>query len=134
MAISLMASIWNSRNDWCHDDHGFDPKTIEALALRDAIMAAKNQGFQSILAETYCSELVQFWLERGSHRASIAPLISEISDLSRCFRSFELVFARRSANNVAHECARFACAHGVSMKWLVDVKLHALANATKSPN
>jgi hypothetical protein len=83
-------------------------------------VAAKNQGFQSILAETDYSELVQFWLERGSHRVRIAPLISEISDLSRCFRSFEVVFARRSANNVAHECAHFACAHGVSMEWLVE--------------
>jgi hypothetical protein len=27
MAISLMASIWDSRNKWSHDDHGFDPKT-----------------------------------------------------------------------------------------------------------
>jgi hypothetical protein len=144
MAISLMASIWDSRNKWSHDDHGFDPKTtvefisetlvllqgfkskkgkakkplctwrapsvgvvklnsdgairiakglaasgwvardgdgfrsacckiyggigdpltIEALALRDEIVQAKNQGFQSILAETDCSELVQLWLER----------------------------------------------------------------------
>jgi ribonuclease HI len=200
MAISLMASIWDSRNKWSHDDHGFDPKstvefisetlvllqgfkskkgkakkplctwkappvgvvklnsdgairiaeglaasggvardgdgfrsawcklyrgisdplTIEALALRDAIVQAKIQGFQSILAETDCSELVKLWLERGSHRARIGPIISEISDLSRCFRSFELVFARRSANNVAHECARYACAHGMSMEWLVE--------------
>jgi hypothetical protein len=33
MAISLMASIWNSRNDWSHDDHGFDPKTIGEFIL-----------------------------------------------------------------------------------------------------
>jgi hypothetical protein len=30
------------------------------------------------------------------------------------------VFAHRSENNVAHECARFACPHGVSMEWLVE--------------
>jgi ribonuclease HI len=72
------------KSAWCKIYRGInDPLTIEALALRDAIVVAKNQGFQCILAETGYSELVQLWLERGSHRAHIAPIISGISDLSR---------------------------------------------------
>jgi hypothetical protein len=59
-------------------------------------------------------------MERGNHRAVIAPIISEISDISLEFSSFEILFARRSANVVAHECARYACAHGASAVWLND--------------
>jgi hypothetical protein len=93
---------------------------IEALALRDAVAAARSQGFDKVIAETDSSELVRLWMERGNHRAVIAPIISEISDISLEFSSFEIMFARQSANVVAHECARYACALGDSAVWLND--------------
>jgi ribonuclease HI len=107
------------KSAWCKLYRGIsDPLIIEALALRDAIVEARSQHFDRIVAETDSSELVRLWMERGNHRAVIAPIISEISDISKQFSSFEVLFVRRSANSVAHECARFACAHGVSQVWL----------------
>jgi hypothetical protein len=58
----------------------------------------------------------------------VAPIIGEISDIMRGFSSFEIVFARRSANVVAHESARYACTHGVSMEWL-DASPSFLSNS-----
>jgi hypothetical protein len=109
------------KSAWCRLYQGItDPLIIEALALRDAVVAARSQGFDKIIAETDSAELVRLWMERGNHRAVIAPIISEISDISLEFSSFEILFARRSANVVAHECARYACAHGASAVWLND--------------
>jgi hypothetical protein len=109
------------KSAWCRFYQGItDPLIIEALALRDAVAAARSQGFVKIIVETDSSELVRLWMERGNHRAVIAPIISEISNISLEFSSFEILFARRSANVVAHECARYACAHGASAVWLKD--------------
>jgi ribonuclease HI len=104
---------------WCHVYQGItDSLTIEALALRDAVVVASNQHYDRISAEMDSAELVRLWSERGNHRAMIAPTIEEINELSIGFSSFELVFVRRTANKATHECARHACAHDVSREWL----------------
>jgi hypothetical protein len=76
------------------------------IALRDAVVLARNQHYDRVIAETNSAELVRLWSERGNHRAVIAPIIEEINELSLGFSSFELVFIRRTANKAAHECAR----------------------------
>jgi ribonuclease HI len=107
------------RSAWCRVYHGIkDPLIIEALAMRDALVEALKQNFDKVVAETDCSELVQLWVERSNSRAVISPIISEIGELCANFTSFELVQVRRTANSVAHECARFACAHGVPADWM----------------
>jgi hypothetical protein len=44
MAISLMASILDSRKKWSHNDHGFDPKTTVDYISGTLVLL---QGFKS---------------------------------------------------------------------------------------
>ena len=109
------------RSAWCRSYQGItDPLIIEALALRDAVVAAHNQNFEKIIAETDCAELVGLWLERRNHRALINPIISEIGEVIGKFTSFELVHIQRTANTVAHDCAKFACVHSAPADWVVE--------------
>jgi ribonuclease HI len=105
------------RGAWCKAYPGIvNPLTSEALALRDAVVFAQAQNFRQITIETDCSELVRLWEARRRSRPLISPLLEDVSSLSLGFQAFSISFARRSANNSAHECARYACLHNLSDK------------------
>jgi hypothetical protein len=92
---------------WCKPYPGIvDPLTSEALALRDVVVFARGLSFNRILVETDFSELVRLWKNKGTNRSLIGPLFQEISSLSLEFQAFSIIFARWSANNSTHECAR----------------------------
>ena len=104
---------------WCRSyQYVTDPLTIEALALRDAVVFATQQGYQKVIFESDCEELVRLWKERASHRSVIAPILSEIDEIRPSFRWFDLCFAGRTANKVAHACAKFACEHRINSEWI----------------
>jgi ribonuclease HI len=104
---------------WCRTYHAItDPLIIEALALRDSVLFAKQQGFMKVIFETDCEQLVRLWNDRRSQRSSIAPILSEVEEYSFMFLSFDLCFVRRTANSVAHECAQYACVHDVEVEWV----------------
>jgi hypothetical protein len=107
------------RRAWCRLYRDItDPLCIEALAFRDVVLFASQQGFSWIVCKTDCQELVKLWRERQNQRSLIAPVFSEIEDFISLFDTFEFCFVGRSDNAVAHECARFACDHGVDTEWL----------------
>ena len=104
---------------WCKLYRGIsEPLVIEALALRDAVLFAKENLYGRVTFESDCAELVRLWFDRNNQRAIIAPLLQEIEELSIHFVSFSIKHVRRSANSVAHECARYACVHHASMVWV----------------
>jgi hypothetical protein len=107
------------RGAWCRLYHGIvDPLTIEAMAFRDAVGFANQQGFTKITCESDCEELVRLWRERKTQRSVIAPIISEVDELVSSFQLFDFNFVGRSANSVAHDCARYACDNMVEDEWL----------------
>ena len=71
--------------------------------------------------ETDSTELLRVWAARATDRSVIATVLQDVSDLLGFFQVFSLVFARRSANTVAHLCACAACLGGVSQEWLSEV-------------
>jgi hypothetical protein len=91
-----------------------DPLCAEALAFQDGVSFAQNRNFVLVTFETDRSELVRHWEARGTDRSTIAPLLQDVSELAASFQSFSLVFTCRSANTVAHLCARAASLGGVS--------------------
>jgi ribonuclease HI len=111
------------RAAWCRLYHGIsDPLSVEALAFRDAVAFAQTQGYVRIWCESDCAELVSLWKERKNQRSLLAPLFSEIDDISSSFKFFDFSFVGRLANKVVHECARYACENVVDTDWL-DVYL-----------
>ena len=107
------------RSAWCRSYPGIlDPLIIEALAFRDAVVVATQQGYERIICESDYEVLVRMWKGRATHRSVLAPIFSEVDELLGFFQSFMFCFTRQTANKVAHECARFACDHGAEELWL----------------
>ena len=110
------------RGAWSNVYFGIsDPLCVEALVFRDAVVFAQARGFRHVIFETDSTELVRYWEARAVDRSVIATVLQDVSDLLDQFQVFSLVCARRSANTVAHVCARAACLGGVSQVWLGEV-------------
>jgi ribonuclease HI len=74
------------RAAWCHIYHGIsDPLSVETLAFRNVVAFAKQQGYVRVTCESDCAELVSLWKGRKNQRSSIAPMLSEIDELSSSF-------------------------------------------------
>lgn len=55
-----------------------DPLIAETLALREGVIFAKLRGFQEVVMETDCLEIVNLWNLRSSSRSVVAPILVEI--------------------------------------------------------
>jgi hypothetical protein len=55
-----------------------DSFIAEALAFRDAVIFARVRGFQAIVFEVDCEELVRCWEARTRER-TVAPLLYEVN-------------------------------------------------------
>ena len=103
---------------WCKPHGGVtDPSIAEALALRDGVIVAKLRGFQHVIMEMDCLEVVNLWKSRHNSRSVVAPLLLEIGDLSTCFSSFVIQHVPRASNFPAHLCAKRACGIDVTESW-----------------
>jgi hypothetical protein len=85
--------------------------SVEAVALRDAVMLAVERGYQNVIFETDCTELLKHWDNQAFDRSTIKPILVEI-DSSFCF-----VFVRHEANQAAHCCAKYASIQARSFSW-----------------
>jgi ribonuclease HI len=94
-----------------------DSLSVEAVALRDAVMLAVKRGYQKLIFETDCTELLKHWDNRAFDRSTIKPILVEIDELVNAFSSFCFVFARREANQAAHCCAKYASIQARSFSW-----------------
>jgi ribonuclease HI len=79
---------------------------MEALACRDGVQFAREQGVQRVQLETDCQVMANLWVQGGNQRSHVAPIIKEIIDLSSGFDEFTLMYASRSCNRVAHVLAK----------------------------
>jgi hypothetical protein len=48
----------------------------------------------------------------------VAPILEEVGELVRSFKSFLVQHIPRSANHSAHLCAKLACTFDVTSSWL----------------
>ena len=97
-----------------------EPLIIDALALRDVVASAVQQGFPQVVFEVDCAVLLQHWNDRVCDRSVIKPVLDEISELYNSLFLCSFVFACREANQAAHCCAKFASLQRVSCAWNAD--------------
>jgi ribonuclease HI len=75
-AFQAARSIWYDR---C-----FDACYMEA-ACRDGLKLALQRGFQRVVVETDCLQVVQLWNKVETQRSIIDPILCEISDIRFAF-------------------------------------------------
>jgi hypothetical protein len=98
-----------------------DPLIAEAMALRDGVIFARLRGFQKVVMEVDCLEVVNLWNDRHGARSVVTPILLDIGELSLSFESFVINHVSRSANTPAHLCAKRACTLMVMSSWLDGV-------------
>jgi hypothetical protein len=94
------------------------PLTIEAMVLRDGVIFARLRGYQRVVMETDCLEMVNLWEARHGSRSTVAPILQEIGELALSFICFRVQHAYRSANLPAHLCAKHACTLSLTSSWI----------------
>jgi hypothetical protein len=65
-----------------------DVLTSQALAARDGLLLAVTHGYNRVILETDCSELVSLITSQSGARSSISSLWHEIRELRRVFLNF----------------------------------------------
>lgn len=97
------------RAAWCKPYQGItDPLISEALALRAGVIFARLRGYEKVVMQSDCLELVNLWNSRHDARALMAPILSEILEHSNSFKSLRIHLIPRSANYPALQCAKYA--------------------------
>ena len=87
-----------------------DPLTVEILACRDATLLAREKNYQNVIVETDCLNVVQLWEGRLRGKSKGFHIFQEMQEELPFFQGFQLRYASRLVNSVAHTCAKEALA------------------------
>ena len=91
---------------------------IEAEACRDGLRLALNMGeIRDLIMETDSLQLVSLWNSRRQQLSEIAVILQDIEEMVQPLTSFCFAHVTRSANNVAHLCAKQASQSRPSLLW-----------------
>jgi ribonuclease HI len=89
-------------------EHSANASLMEAMAIRDGARLAVEMGYQQIIIESDCSEVVQLLNADCLNRSELKPICQEILEITRTFSSFSISLISRDANQAAHLCAKQA--------------------------
>jgi hypothetical protein len=79
-----------------------------ALAVRHALMVAKDHGVKRVALVSDCMSLIQHINSRIQDRSSAGSVIGDIKSLATDFETCSFRFSSRNSNVVAHKLARSA--------------------------
>ncbi|XBH86658.1 hypothetical protein VPH35_074280 [Triticum aestivum] len=89
-----------------------DPYVCEALGCRDAMLLAKEKGWERIQLVTDCKNVADDWNARRD-RSSCGPVFREMGSYLSSFQGFEVRHSGREANETAHILAKHCLSTGV---------------------
>ena len=95
-----------------------DPELAEAIAVRYAVVYAKDMNLQHVIVASDCLNLVRKIKAPGMDRSLVGPIIRDIKKLVRG-TSFVFIHVPRGCNEAAHVIARLAHQSAGSM-WSND--------------
>ena len=90
----------------------------EAMAVRDGVLLAIEQGEMRVILETDNATLVTLLHSDDGIRSTIAGVWHEIRELSLSFSSFVCVHVNRESNEAAHLCVRMASVSRPVLSWV----------------
>ncbi|XP_027090154.1 uncharacterized protein [Coffea arabica] len=106
------------------------PKLEESMALRAAMLLAKQQGWTKVIFESDCLQLVEeINKEQTTEIGSV--VLDDIRELRTKFYECCFTFTRRVDNSVSHKLAKLAISLKVQTEWkdVFPYWLPALAQA-----
>jgi hypothetical protein len=95
-----------------------DVLTAEAMAAKEGLELAVENGYDKVILEVDCCSLMALLNGDEATRSSIGGMCFDITKLGRSFVDFRVVWVHRDANSVAHCCACMVSATERSFFWL----------------
>jgi ribonuclease HI len=95
-----------------------DVLTAEAMAAKEGLELAVENGYDRVILEIDCCGLKNLIEDKAGLRSSIGGLCFDITEIGRSFLDFRVVWVSRDANSVAHCCASMVSATERSLFWL----------------
>ncbi|XP_073126761.1 uncharacterized protein [Henckelia pumila] len=86
----------------------FDPRTAEALSIREALSWLKDLSYSDIMVESDALTLIEALKKRSPDDSYVGLIIEDCRFLALELNSCSFVFVRRSANQAAHTLAKAA--------------------------
>ncbi|XP_073128662.1 uncharacterized protein [Henckelia pumila] len=86
----------------------FDPRTAEALSIREALTWFKDLSYSDIVLESDALTLIEALKNRSPDDFYVGLIIEDARFLALELNSCSFAFVRRSANQAAHSLARAA--------------------------
>lgn len=115
-------------------DRGLEPCLMEALACRDGLRLAQQQGVQKVILETDCLEVVNLWKKKEEQRSIADPVLKEIDGLRLAFHDFSVFHVKRECNKVAHVLAKqVSSTHQMEMWHVTPLCVLELVESEASP-
>jgi len=79
-----------------------DALTAEAMAAKEGLELALENGYDKVILEVDCSALKSMVDNREGMRSSIGGICFDITELGRSFCEFKIAWVCRDANSLAH--------------------------------
>ncbi|XP_027157225.1 uncharacterized protein LOC113758655 [Coffea eugenioides] len=92
----------------------------EALAVRNALLMAKQAGWKKIIVHSDCKSAVEQINRCSEYEYSIATILEDVQDLRKGFNRCSFVFISRAANEISHALAHFAVKLVHNIEWEND--------------
>jgi ribonuclease HI len=98
-----------------------DVLMAEALATRDGVLLAVEQGMMKVILETDNASVTSLLSSDEGLRSTIAGIWHEVKELSLSFISFTCSHVNREGNEAAHLCARMPSMSSPTLSWIGDL-------------
>uniref|UniRef100_A0A803QI56 Reverse transcriptase n=1 Tax=Cannabis sativa TaxID=3483 RepID=A0A803QI56_CANSA len=122
--VNVDAALFDSGNKYgcglvARDHHGMliegktklftgsvSPEVAESIGIREALSWIKRHNWQHVTLETDCLTVVQAIRSEVKMISMFGQIIQECKNLLLELKTISMLFVKRSANMVAHNCAR----------------------------
>lgn len=84
-----------------------EPEVEEALAIRQALNIAKQNGWRKIMIQFDCKRIIDKIREKNTEDSNIGVILFDILKISQDFAECYFSFIKREGNCVAHQLAKF---------------------------
>lgn len=91
----------------------FDPKIVELMAMKKAILVSLENGWKNIICESYAQAIIHYLNGRSTKELYwlMKSMFKEISELCNAFDNINFVWYNRSLTLCVHLLAKWAANH-----------------------
>ena len=93
------------------------PAVEEALAIREAVIKAKQCGWNKVEIQSDCKQMLDLLTDRNGDHPTAGTILHDVLELCQAFKVCYFSFVKRGGNSVSHKLAKFAISLSEEISW-----------------